>query len=551
MRRSVVSYSLLALGAVAATTGFVAHRFLDRPGMTALAMVPANASAVVALDLVPAPDQILAFKSIEEMASKAPGKPPKDALLGTLLHEAFHDDALAPIAAQVDRSIAIAMLPKPNAKGPEDGEGVALMPVKDAGAIAAYLKAKGTPETVNGTALVRIKTSGQGTVHLALQGEVLIGATEAWPVAAVLGVAAHRAPSIVDVPAFAAARARALPSANLLVLVSPALGKDIRMSDWIVGSMTIHDTGLEVAVDGQTDDKDVLKAGALKPLGQGLLDALPRGAYGFFAVAQPGSAAEMAGASLDDPAKEMKKEIDLDLKGDVLPALKGNVSVAFYPSYGPDAGLDLLVTIDDANGADPAALARKLEKSIDDEAAKHPDDMKNGWKVSTPVEGAASAGRLADEPANQVQKSVRDMERSFFRPLTLSKGKTVAWATVGKAVVLASSTELLNRAVYARNNPSVSVGLSGDAALGSNPAAAADGQFAMAISMRKLVQGMRNTVDPSHMSPEAAKTYRQVLGLYDATTEPLALRARMDSNGRYHGYISVPLDWTKLPGFMK
>ena len=545
MRRSAVTYSLLALGAVAATTGFVAHRFLDRPGMTALAMIPANASAAFAVDLVPAPDQILAFKSIEEMASKAPGNPPKDALIGTLIHEAIHDDTLAPLAKQIDRSIAFALLPKAN-KAPQDGEAVALMPVKDVSAVEAFLKAKGKPESFEGTSLVVVKSGGGETMHFSLQGSVLVGAGQAWATAAVVRVAQGKAPSIVDVPTFAAARDKSIPSANLVVLASPALSHG---SDWTVGSIKIYDTGLEVAIDGQTDDKDVIKAGSLKPLGQGLLDALPRGAYGFFASAQPGPAMALAGDHLDESAKDMKKEMDIDLKDDVIPALGGNVAVAFYPSFGPDAGLDLLVSIDDANGADPASLARKLEKGIGGQIEKE-GGQKGPWKVALPIDGA-DASQLADEPRGEIGKGAREMEKSFARPLTISRGKTVAWATVGNSVLLATSTELLNKAVYARRNPSPSLGLSGDAAMGSKPGEAADGQIALAFSMKKFAEGLRNTVDPSHFSPETAKMFRKGLSIYDNTTEPMAIRAKMDPNGRYHGYLSIPMDWSKLPELMK
>ncbi len=545
MPRRALSYSLLALAAVGATTGFVAHRLLDRPGESAFALIPANALGVGSLDLVPAPDQVLAFKHIEETISAATGKPVD---LDSALASMVDDPKLKPLAAQVGRSVAAAWLPAPGKAKAEEGDAVVFVALKDAAAFEKALVANGKPAAVAGTKAYKIGPKGDSGVYVMVVGDYAVGSDKIWPLEAVQGVI-HGAPAITSVPAFQAARAQALPSSNFLVMVNPAALKDANWqgTDWMVSSMAIREAGMEFAFSAQSDDPQFAKAGLLKPLGTAFLDAMPRGAYGFFAMAQPGTAVAMAGKELDEPAKGLKDAMALDLRSEVLPALAGNVAVAFYPSLGPDAGIDMLVTVDDANGADPASLARKLEAAIGKEADKD-KSMKGTWKVSTTTDGT-EVSRLGDEPTAEMQKAARESERSFFRPLTISKGKTVAWATVGNSVVLATSQDLLNRAIFARRNPSAAVGLSGDNALGANPASAADGQFAMAIGMKRLAEGIRNTVDPSHMSPETAGWYRKALGLFDATTEPLAIRANVAPGGRYHAYTSIPLDWAKLPGF--
>ena len=548
MRRRVLSYGLIALAATAAAGGYAFSRLLDRPGETSLALVPADALGAMSLDLVPAPDQIVAFKSIDDLIAKAPTQGKSPIQPGDLLGSAFRAFAgapeLDPLSKQVGRSLAFAMLPKPGGKGTEDGEAVALLPVKDPQAVAAFLGSKGKP---GADGVVTVATKGMGEVKLALVGSVLVASDEADAVASVVRVGRGEAKSIVDDPSFAAARATALPSANLIVLVSPKVS---RGADWAQASMTIRDTGIEVGMTGQTDDPDILKAGSLVPLDARVLAALPRGAYGFLAAAQPGPAVALAGPVLDEPSKEAKKEMDLDLKEDVLPALGGNLVFGFYPSYGPDAGLDLLVSLDDANGANPAELARKLEKSLGDQIDKGDPQMAGKWKVSTERDGV-EIDTLSDEAARGFESAARDVEKSFFRPLTLSKGKTFAWTKVGRSVLFATSQSLLGRAVAARKAPSVVNGLAGDPALGAKSAETANGQVAMAISMRRLSEGLRNTIDPSHMSPEEAKTYRKALSLYDNVTEPLALRASMGPDGRYNGYISVPFDWSKLPDMLK
>jgi hypothetical protein len=550
MRRRVFSYAVLALAATATAGGIALNHLLDRPGATAMDMVPSNALAVVALDLVPAPDQIMAFKSIDDMiaGSKEPmAKTAKGALIGSLFTEFVKDPGLEPIAQQVDRSIAVAMLPKREKGGENEGEGVALMPVKDSAAVASFLRSKGKAETVEGVSLFSFKMKEGGEVlHFSLQGSVLVGSNTAWAVADVAKVAAGQSSSIVRDAGFATARGKALPSANLLVFVNPKLAKG---QDWLVGSMTIRDTGIEMGVSGQTDDAQVMKAGTMAPLGPEFLANLPRGAYGFFGVAQPGPTVALSGEILDEPAKEMKEEMELDLKSDVLPALGGNLAVGFYPSFGPDAGIDLLVSIDDANGADPASLAAKLEKILDDKMEE--GGKAHEWKTDSRTASGTVTHHLSDEPEKAIREGLTGAEKSFFRPLTLSRGKTIAWATVGHSVLLATSQSLLERAVQQRSTPVAALGLATDSAMGARPTQAADGQFALAISMKRLVEGIRNTVDPSHMSAENAKIYRKTLALYDNTTEPLAIRARMGGDGRYTGYVSIPFDWTKLPGMLK
>lgn len=551
MPRRVLSYGLLALTAVAATTGFVAHRLLDRPGETALAFVPADAKGVMVFDLVPAPDQVLAFGHIQETVSQATGGGSTD--FAASLAKSMNDPLLSPLVAQADRSLDIVWLaPQKPKKGLDDFDGAVIVALKDPAAFADALKKAGKPFRYGGTDFIQIAPKGSKEMVAVMVHEgYAVFSDKAWCVDRIGQVIRGETPAIGSNAAFASARSQALPSSNLLVMASPEAFKDTeyKTHEWLVSSMAIREKGMEFAVSAQTDDPHAAGSESIKPLGVAFLDAMPRGAYGFWAIAQPGAIAALAGKDLDDPAKEMKKEIDLDLRADILPALGGNVAVGFYPSLGVDAGIDLLVSVDDSNGADPAALARKLEGVLTRQIEKD-GSVKGPWKVSVPAEGAEEYS-LADHQTNEMQKGVRDAEKSFFRPLTLSKGKTIAWAAVGHNVLLATSQDLLNKAVFARRNPSAAVGISGDTAFGENRKAAADGQFSLAISMSRLAEGMRNTIDPSHMSPEEAGYYRKTLALFDATTEPLAMRSTISPGGHYTGYTSIPLDWSKLPGFFK
>ena len=542
MRRRILPYSLLALAAVATTGAVAVNRLLDRPGESAFALVPSNALGVMSLDLVPAPDQVLAFKNIDATIAAANGGKMDT---GSLLAEVFSDPWMKPVIEQVDRSIAVAVLPKPTAKD-EDGI-VAFIALKDSGALQETLAKKAKAEKMDGSTVYWLMKGKKREAAVMVQDGYAIVSDKAWPVLAVSRVARNAAPSILSDPGFAAARDRALGSSNLLVMVSPGI---IKNSDWFVGSMAIRETGVEFAVNGITDDPKILKGGQIKPLDRAVLDAMPRGAYGFMAMSQPGAAVALAGDELDSGAKEVKENMDLDLRKEILPAFTGNVALGFYPSFGPDAGLDLLMLVDDANGADPADLAKKLEGFLDKQYQENAPDPGKSWKRTLPLPGA-EAMVLDDEATAEMQKGVKVVEHSYFRPLTLSRGKTVAWAQIGDSVILATSKELLARAVATKTSPSPATSLSGDAAFGANPAGTADGQFSLAFSMSRVVQGMRNTIDPSHMSAQDATMYRRVLGLYDATTEPLAIRGKMDPSGRYEAFYSAPVDWSKLPEFYR
>ena len=541
MRRRALSYGLVLLAASATAGGVAVRRLLDRPGETAFAFLPENALAVAAIDVVPAPDQVLAFKNIEATLSAVTDGKAADpgAFVGTM----FDDPVLRPLAEQIDRSAAGAWLPNPSGKKDDEPTAVGIVAIKDPAAVARILTSKARRQTATGTEMFRLEPKGQTKGYAMLHGNYVVFSDKAWAVDAVARVIRGEAKSIVGVPAFASAGARALPSASLRVLAHPSL---VRGDEWLVGSMSIRETGMDMAVSGDTNDPEARKAGSLAPLSPDLLAKLPRGAYGFLAAAQSGPAVALFGDRLDDAEKSVKDESDLDLEKDVLPALGGNAVVGLYPSYGPDAGLDLLVSIDDANGAAPAAIAARVERAI----GKTMEEDKKDWKVNATRNGA-TISRLADEPTDGIQDVLRTLEKSGLRPLTLSRGKTVAWASVGQGMLLATSQELLDRAIAARRAPSDATGLSGDLALGTMPARAADGQFALAIGMKRLVEGIRNTVDPSHMTAAEAKTYRQALSLYDATTEPLAIRAGMDPNGRYKAFVSIPFDWSKLPSMTK
>ena len=542
MRRRILPYSLLALAAVATTGAVVAHRVLDRPGESAFALVPANALGVMSLDLVPSPDQVMAFKNIDRTISAANGGRMDT---GSLLSEFFSDPWMQPLVDQVDRSIAVAYLPDPKGKTKDDGGIVAFIALKDPVALQDALAKRGKAARMEGGTFYWLMKGKQQEAAVMVRDGYAIVSDKAWPLLAVSRVARNAAPSIVSDPAFAAARARALDSSNLLVMVSPGIMKN---PDWFVASMAVRETGMDFAANGITDDPQFLKGGQLKMLDRSVVDALPRGAYGFMAMSQPGAAVALAGNSLDESAKEIQKNTDLDLRKDILPAFGGNVALGFYPSFGPDAGLDLLVLVDDANGADPADLAKKLEALIDKEMQDNPSG--GDWKTALPLPGAEGT-TLTDETSVEMQKGIREVERSYFRPLTLSKGKTVAWAKVGDSVLLATSKNLLERAVASKTNPSPALSLSGDAALGMNPAGTSDGQFSLAFSMSRVVEGLRNTIDPSHMTAQDATMYRRMLNLYDGTTEPLAIRAKMDPSGRYDFFYSAPFDWSKLPDYFR
>ena len=74
--------------------------------------------------------------------------------------------------------------------------------------------------------------------------------------------------------------------------------------------------------------------------------------------------------SIEQAKKSVKDQTGLDIDTDIQQALTGDAIIAAYPSQDPTAGADVLVVIDNQNGANPELLADKLQHYADEQIAK-------------------------------------------------------------------------------------------------------------------------------------------------------------------------------------
>ena len=156
------------------------------------------------------------------------------------------------------------------------------------------------------------------------------------------------------------------------------------MSSFIVG-FAIRDKGVSVTTFAPTPETPSATTQAMmsmKPLRADLFSHLPAGAYGLWAIsdsdkyydALKGLAPMGAGEgrkALDDADDSFKKEFGLSIEEAVRGTLSGDAVVALYPLPGAVEGGDLLIELDDSNGATPAAITEEDSRRIDAESQEH------------------------------------------------------------------------------------------------------------------------------------------------------------------------------------
>jgi hypothetical protein len=296
----------------------------------------------------------------------------------------------------------------------------------------------------------------------------------------------------------------------------------------------------------------------VKPLRHDLFAVLPSGAYGLVAYSQPAKALQSmldvagkdpeAAKEMNKAIEEMQKETGLDLRRDVMPSLEGNAVFAAYPSAStPDAGIDLLLVVDDTNGANPAAVAEKLQAYAQKEFAK---EKPGKTLFASQDRDGARYFMLSEELASEVRKDMgKSLKDSGTKSSALIGGKTFAFAMVDKALIAATSKELLDRAVQTYRQKTSA--LTGDPTLASSGSALTEGsQTLAAFSLSRIAKGVGNTLETEGMDREAADSIRSILSAFQGLDTPLLLKGNVNEDGTYSGGAFVPMDYDKLLDFI-
>ncbi len=553
-RVAIGSAIIVSLGAAYAFKTLYA-----RPGEAAIALIPANALVVGSVDLSPSPQQTITFKNIDDaLARNGLDKYSNKSVLDIIEHSPMADE-LRPFAL---RNAAFAGLPKDAAKGVSGGiSPVLLLAVSDGQQVQSILKKDAKLFFWKGTQYYKTKGSDAGMLVI---DDVLVVAQDPESLSQIRRVKQGDSPSINTVAAFNDARAKAIGDANLMVFASPDLmgGKDGPMGAWATASMAIRDGGFEFSGAGMVDTaKDaslqkISKAVGLRP---DLFSVLPAGSYGVTAISQPGVMFSGVEGELQNAAgKGEKTPIDqisdtstqafgVDLHNDVIPALKGDTIAAFYPTHtAPNAGVDVLLIMDDSNGADPATVVEKVQQFVREQGQKNGE--KREFFTKTQRDGA-SFYRIGDEFEKEMHKGMSSNDtKPVVKTDLLFGNKTMAWATIDHVVIVSSSQELLDKAVASYKSKANS--LAEDPGYGSTTNLNDGSQTVMTFNLARIAEGVENSMNSDNMGKDDASMLHSVLDAFKTLNSPLYVKAKVSDNGQFSTGLFIPMNYDKMIDFV-
>lgn len=254
--------------------------------------------------------------------------------------------------------------------------------------------------------------------------------------------------------------------------------------------MAIRAEGIDVVLLSPLDPPQGMatsQSSRFTPLSDALWRRLPSGAYGMMAYSQPGKAYSYLTASIhgdadtkrmiDDAVAGFQRDTGLSVTHDVLPAMMGNVVVAVYPDAdNPKKSADGLIVLDDTNSADPTGLAERVRALIERQTSRNGGtawhfrlEKRHGAKIQTLDEASQQALRyslggntqdilstigVSGGPANSRGNSEalgRDTAQTQ-RDIDVQSAvgnKTLTFAQIGHAVLIATSQHMLDRAIAA------------------------------------------------------------------------------------------------------
>jgi len=544
--RIVLVFALVAVGG--ATMGF--RYTFPRQGEAALRFIPADAYGFAVFDLQPSWRQLSAFSKVNGAMD---GGDVKDGVR-TLLGDAPWVKEVAP---HLGRSAAAAWIPGRDPSGAP----VFLVGLRNPGAVEESL-----------TRLCRRRGSNfeLPTNHAPLEGRViddlLVMGIDAESVDRVATVQSGKSASIESVAEYRAAREAIDGDANMMLFVSTAgfrqmsksaggsQGEALSAGGFFGFGLAVRDEGLSASCTLPITNPDwrpyKLLAG-LQPVRKDLLDRVPSGAYDVFAVSQPATLFEATEAALPstpsttpafaDMEKELSRETGIGLRDQLLPALKGNAIYASYPSGNAVEGYDVLMIVDDANGANPEqiaeALTRYLERKLREDGKPGPERLFD----ETQRNGVETHLLTPEMRREMIGEAAQSMDPTGRR---LVENKTVGYAIVGKAVIAASSEQLLDRAVATYSGGGQSLADSG--LLRETPGTAVESpNLLYRLDPVRVAEGIRNSIRPDAVPGNARQAYDSFFESFKKVSQPLALAIQCDQRG-LRASIFVPLDYKSL-----
>ena len=591
-RRVRNGLALLGLSAFVVATGSVtAYRhYFRRPGELAVNLIPADALAVITVDTNPAPDQVALFKRIQD-AMKAAG-------LSDKLDEAFHDISdkstiLHDARPYISDNYAVAMYEK----APKDMDALLYVAVTDRAKIQDLLDKNGEKKNYRSISYVSL-TKEKMCVQLRDNYLLISDAPQAFVWAD--GIRMDRQKPVSSLPEYQEARAAMPADASLLVFVSPKALQELQdqskailsaqtknravpaypvtaMPKWMAYSATVQDTGLAIDFRVPMDEntapylKTLAQIAAISP---DALKHLPTGAYTVSTLSQPGkyynvvrdvfATDKKSQGEMDKTLAEMQKETGFSMVSDIVPAFNGDLTVAIYPDANhADGVIDAVLLADDANDANPAALADKVRLWIEKESGKEKKsetirfipsahDGATFWYLDAHSQKSLSKALGDADPTKTppARKALKHPAR--FDAATANaqpqvnpylEEKTIAYAQVGKAFILATSKAMLNRAALAYQGHAAS--LADDPGYADLQRSLTPGSQNYAlISLGHIMERLQPELKKS-LQGEDAEMANDMMQMFGSENAGVAFSAKYDGKMSI-GSVLIPLNYEKI-----
>lgn len=602
MSHSVVPNRRLARGkalgaavlvaALLAVLGFAAYRyFFNRPGEAAAMLIPSDADLVITLDTNPSERQVATFKKISDALEREGIAQNLDEMLKGFLEGKPIGQEIRP---HLKRSFAMGMWM--GEQGQSDV--VTLCAVDDPDAVQKALETYGNKKSGG---IFEIPGTNKQMVGRMVESYLAISNTED-ALGRVEKVRQRSAESVAELAEFKAARSALPEDANLMVFVSPEFMKGLQKSfgaqstvassyKWMAYSATVLPEG--IAFDYQCP----MDAGKMRSLSHlagvdafdlEALKVLPEGAYGLFGISEGGKYYDTMMESVgEDPSMkrqmeqsiaEFERETGILVQKELVPALQGDQIFAVYPGpSGKPEDLDMVVVISDRNGADPSALAAKVRAYVERKSAESNDPVsftetniggERAWEIDSKtrtkmLEGVGQGmtpGSMMPRPdevppsptTSPLSEGAPDqppMSPEFRaaplrpEPPAFLKSKTIVYAEVGHSVVVASSRELLEKAVAQKTSS-----LANDPALRAmQPHVVKGSQSLLFVNLHRIMKAMAPSIEANMKDgPISADDLTNLFG--DEMTG-LVVSGKFDGEVAV-GRMMLPLDFERLIGLI-
>ena len=588
-RRVRNGLALLGLSAFVVATGSVtAYRhYFRRPGELAVNLIPADALAVITVDTNPAPDQVALFKRIQDTMKAAGLNDKLDEALGNMSDKST---LLRDARPYISDNYALALYQKT----PKDMDALLYVAVTDHAKIQELLDQNGEKKDYRSISYVSLKKEN---ICVQLRDNYLLISNAPQAFVWADGIRMVRQKPVSSLPEYQEARAAMPADASLLVFVAPRAMQEMQdqskailssqtknhaypmaaMPKWMAYSATVKDNGLAIDFRVPMDEntapylKTLAQIAAISP---DALKHLPTGAYTVSTISQPGkyynivrdmfATDKKAQGEMDKTLAQMQKETGVSMVNDIVPAFSGNLTMATYPDANhADGVMDAVLLADDANDANPAALAEKVRLWIEKESGKEKKSETIRFIPST--HDGATFWYLDAHSQKSLSKALGDMDptktpranKTLKHPARFDASaanaqpqvnpylseKTIAYAQVGKAFLLATSKAMLNRAALAYAGHAAS--LADDPGYAEMQRTLTPGSQSYAlIHLGHIMERLQPELKKS-LQGEDAEMANDIMQMFGSEN------AGMTFSGKYDGKMStgsvlIPLNYEKI-----